>query len=94
MSAIAIARRCRLKLVCSETNVELSRCVVLLVGIECVSFSVLGPETPQFKREPVLEIKNVHFAQALMDIYLGRQPLLPEAKSIWAESAARLLSFS
>ena len=68
--------------------------VVLLEGGESISFSVLGPGSAQFTSEPVLAIQNALFSRALMDVYLGKQPLLPDAKSIWADSAAKLLRAS
>ena len=68
--------------------------VVLLVGGESISFSVLRPGSAHFTSQPVLAIQNALFSRALMDVYLGRQPLLPDAKSIWADSAAKLLRAS
>lgn len=64
---------------------------MLLVGGESISFSVLEPGSTHFRSEPVLAVQNALFARAMVDVYLGREPLLPEAKSIWAESAAQLL---
>ena len=64
---------------------------VLPAGVEGVTFTVLSAGSSELGSEPVLVIQSAAFAQAMLELYLGRKPLLPAARSIWIESAVQLL---
>ena len=71
--------------------VSLSLSWELYAGTGSISFSICDAVDADHA-EPALTLNNALFARAVLDIYLGRQPLVPDARRKWAMAAAPLLS--
>jgi len=82
----------RLKSTFLHTSLRKNGFFVMSVrGTGSISFSICDAVDADHA-EPALTLNNALFARAVLDIYLGRQPLVPDARRKWAMAAAPLLS--